>query len=141
MAQPYAQDSDLDTYDKAVRKLSSDSFVDQLTLASNDILNLIKGTWWPNATNISLNSFDEANLNEAALLQITIFKALGDYIYPSLSQFKENDTLKAKADFYKQRFKEEWEVIKDLPLYDWDEDASFEDSERPGPFSVDLSRG
>ena len=141
MAQPYAQDSDLDTYDKEVRSLSSDTFVNQLNLASGDILNLIKGTWWPSSTNISLSSFDEANLNEAALLQITVFKALGDYIYPSLSQFGENDNLKTKADFFKARYLEEWEAIKNLPLYDFDEDASFEDTERPGPFSVDLSRG
>lgn len=140
MAVPYAKDSDIYTYDKSLKDIGGESFAAQLLLASNDILNLIKGSWWPSATEIPLESFDEANLDEAALVQITVFKALGDYIFPGLSKFTEADTFKAKAEHYQNRFKEEWATIKGLPLYDFDEDTVHEDTERPGPFVHRISR-
>lgn len=138
---PYAKDSDLETYDSEVRKLGVDSFEKQLLLASEDILNKIKGEWWPSATTLSLSSFDEANLNTDALLQITVFKAFADYVFPMLSKFREGDIFQEKSKHYKERFKEEWATIKSLPLYDFDEDDTFEDSERKGPIERRLSRG
>lgn len=141
MAIPYAKDSDIDIYDKSIREMGVESFENHLTLASNDILNLIKGVWWPSATSLPLTSFDEANLNEGALLQLTVFKALGDYSYPSIAKFTETDTLVAKAEHFKERFKEEWATIKGLALYDFDESSTFDDDEKPGPFVHRLSRG
>lgn len=141
MAVPYAKDSDIYTYDKSLKDVGEESFAAQLLLASNDVLNLIKGTWWPSATETSLASFDEANLDDAALVQLTVFKALGDYVFPSLSKFTETDIFKAKAEFYQGKFKEEWANVKGLPLYDFNKDTVHEDTERPGPFSHRMSRG
>ena len=141
MAVPYAKDSDIYTYDKSLKDIGEESFADHLLLASNDVLKLIKGTWWPSATEISLVNFDEANLDEDALVQLTVFKALGDYVFPSLSKFTETDTFKAKAEHYQARFKDEWATVKGLPLYDFNEDTVHDDDERPGPFVHRISRG
>ena len=137
----YAQDSDLETYDSTISQQGVDSFEAQFTLATADVLNLIKGSWWPKATTIPLTSFDEDNLNIEQLKQLTVFKALYSYILPLLAKFLEGDVFNEKIKFYKDRFDEEWSVIQNLPLYDFDEDTSFEDSERRGPMTVRKSRG
>ena len=137
----YAQDSDLDNYDETILQQGVASFKNQFTMATADVLNMIKGSWWPKATSLPLTSFSEANLNTEALRQLTVYKALYTYILPKLAKFLDGDTFNEKIKFYKERFQEEWETIKNLPLYDWDEDASFEDSERRGPMSTKVSRG
>lgn len=141
MAIPYAKDSDVYEYDSSLKDAGKESFEKLLIKASNDILNLIKGVWWPSATSLPLTSFDEARLNEEALLQLTVYKAFADYIFPSLSKFSEGDIFKAKADHYAGKFKDEWATVKGLALYDFDESSSFEDDERPGPFVHRIARG
>ena len=137
----YALDSDLEEYDSTVSEQTIDSFEDQLTKATADILNLVKSAWWPQASGLPVSSFEVANLNTEQLRQLTVFKALYSYILPKLAKFLEGDVFNEKITFYKERFKEEWDVVKNLPLYDFDEDATFEDSERRGPISVVLGRG
>ena len=136
----YAQDSDLDKYDATVRDQDG-SFLEMFTLGTADILNLIKGAWWPQATGLSLLSFDESRLNTEALRQLTVYWTLYAYICPFLATFIEGDTWLAKKDHYKERYDAEWAVVKNLPLYDFDEDDTFEDIERRGPFSTRLGRG
>ena len=138
----YAQDSDLDKFDTSIRDQGIDSFENQLTLASGDILNLIKTGWWEEASGgLPISSFDEANLNTGILGKITIYKAFADYIFPMMAKFTENDTFVGKIDFYQGKFEKEWLIIKSLPLYDFDESASFEDSERRGPIQRKVARG
>lgn len=137
---PYAKDSDLETYDAKVRSYGIDSYNDQLLLASEDVLNKIKGDWWAKATTSSLTSFDEDNLNTAQLLQYTVYRAFADYIFPKLSKFN-GDIFQNKIDFYQKKADAEWAVIKELPLYDFDEDDVFEDDERRGPMNLRFTRG
>ena len=137
----YAEDSDLDEYDATIHNQGINSFESQLTKASNDILNLIKTAWWPEASGLDIDQLDEANLNEAALQKVTIYKAFYEYIYPSLSKFTEGDTFLERINFYRERFKEEWTVIKGLPLYDFDENTTFDDDERRGPIQRRTARG
>ena len=141
MAKPYAKDSDVEVYEKTLKDLGVQSSADHLSLASDDVLNWIKGVWWPGVTTKPLIQFDEQYLNDAALKQATVFKALGDYIFVSISSFRENDTLKAKAEHYKKRYKDELLVIQGLPLYDFDQSATFDDDERSSTFSHRISRG
>lgn len=137
----YAKDSDLDKYDPKVRSQGQDSYLDQLTQASEDILNLIKTGWWEEASGLPIDSFDETKLNIAVLQKITVYKAFYEYIFPKLSKFTEGDTFLAKIDFYEKRFKDEWLIVKSLPLYDFDDSDSFEDSERRGPIQRRRARG
>ncbi len=136
----YAQDSDLDGYDSSIRAQGEDSFEAQLTKASEDILNLIKTAWWPEASGLGIDQFVEANLNAAVLKKITIYKAFYEYIFPMLSKFTEGDVFLKKIDFYDARFKDEWLVVKGLPLYDFDESTTFDEDERRGPIQWRTSR-
>lgn len=137
----YAKDSDLSQYDASIMTQGVDSFEADLTEASADILNLIKSVWWPLATGEAIDTFDEANLNTSILKKVTIYKAFYSYIFPKIAKFTENDVFVKKIEFYKGLFNDEWNVIKGLPLYDFDEDATFEDHERRGPIQRSLGRG
>jgi hypothetical protein len=141
MAKPYAKDSDVEVYEKTLRDLGVQSSADHLSLASDDVLNWIKGVWWPGVTTKPLTQFIELYLNDAALKQATVFKALGDYIFDSVSSFMENDTLQAKAEKYQKKYKAELLVIQGLALYDFDKSNTFDDDERPSTFSHRISRG
>ena len=65
MAKPYAKDSDVEVYEKTLRDLGVQSSADHLFLASDDVLNWIKGVWWPGVTTKPLTQFDEQYLNDA----------------------------------------------------------------------------
>ena len=147
----YAEDFDLKEYDDDIFDHNVSSFEAEIIRASADVLNKIKSEWWPKAiesvssedhdTGLMPATLDEQYLNTAALKQITIFRALFAYIYPRLSTFIDGDTSREKAAHYKTMFNDEWKVIKGLPLYDFDKDSTFEDTERRGPIGRRLVRG
>lgn len=137
----YAQDSDLDTYDPQVRKHKVQDFTVYFTRGTADILNLIKGSWWGQASGLPVYSFDETKLNTEALRQLCVYKTLYTHIYPSFANYQEGDPWLLKIETVKKMYDEEWAVIKNLPLYDFDGDDTFEDVERRGPFMTRLRRG
>lgn len=126
----YAEDTDLQVYESDILELGVESFEAQLTLASTDVLNTIKSAWWPQASSSPISDFDEANLNVDIIKQLTIYKTFADYIFPKLATFVEDDTHLAKADFYEKKYAAEWEIVKGLPLYDFNEDTVFDEDER-----------
>lgn len=150
----YATDSDLLTHVPDLNDHGVGSWLSELTLASADVLNKIKAAWWPHAINgrslsgenydygLLIPTLDEANLNEAALLNYTCYRALGTYILPRLSNMvdKDGDSFTRRADFFRGREEEEWGVIQGLPLYDFNEDSTFEDTERRGPIPMRIYR-
>lgn len=148
----YATDSDLKDHIESIFDYGPSSFEKDLTKATADVLNKIKAEWWTKAVQ-SRNGIREtvdygflfptlntANLNTAALKSLTVYRAFSAYIFPKMTKFVEDDVFLRQAEFYADRFKEEWDVVKLLPLYDFDEDASFEDIERRGPMSRRIVR-
>jgi len=117
-------------------------WVNQIQFATDDVLNKIKAEWWSEVSGPSL-TINEALLNTDALTNLAIYCALGFYVLPYLSteRDKDGDSFSRKAEYYRARFKEEWEIVKELPLYDFDQDSDFEDGERQGPIVRTLSRG
>lgn len=148
----YASDSDLVGYADDILDHGVVTFTAELTRASADVLNLIKAEWWPNAiTGKSSETMDyglvgptltEANLNHAALKQITIYRALGFHVYPRLSKMSDNDgdSFSRRGEFYRGMYSDEWKLIKHLPLYDFNGDSAFDDTERRGPIGRRLIR-
>jgi hypothetical protein len=135
----YALDSDI--YDViTIDPLPSNALVDELTTATRDVLAKIKSDFWP-PRNIS--NFDEANLDTDALLKITVYRALGWYICPSLEKFDDGEegAWSRHAAHFRMMFEEEWLIIQQLPIYDFNEDSVFEDTERQGLIAKTWARG
>ena len=123
----YALDSDI--YDVIeITPSASNTWEDELTLATRDVLAKIKSSYWPPR---DISTFDEGNLDTTALLKMTVYRALGWYICPSLEKYVggEIGVWGMQASRFKDMFKEEWGIVQQLPIYDFDEDAVFEDTE------------
>ena len=114
----------------------------QIQFATDDVLNKIKADWWEQVSS-PLFDIDEDLLNTDALKNLAIYCTLGFYALPFLSteRDKDGDSFSRKAKFYRDRYNEEWEVVKNLPLYDFNSDDQFTDDERQGPIVRELSRG
>ncbi len=124
----YALDSDI----YAVIEITpspSNKFEDELTLATRDVLAKIKSSFWPPR---DISTFDEDNLDTTALLKMTVYRALGWYICPAEEKYVGGETGSwgRQAEHFKKMFKEEWTIVQQLAIYDFDEDAVFEESER-----------
>lgn len=148
----YADDSELKEYADDIFDHGVSSFSSEITRASADVLNRIKSEWWPNAISSKSSEttdsgllppvLDEQYLNEAALKQITIYRTFGFHAYPRLAKYSDidGDSFSRRADFYRGMYDEEWKLIRNLPLYDFNADSSFDDTERRGPMGRRLIR-
>ena len=114
----------------------------ELTKATRDVLAMIKSDFWEGSGR-DITSFDEDNLDLTQLVDLTVYRALGWYICPALENFSGGEegkwTLKAK--YFQDMFNTEWLTVQQLPIYDFDENDSFEDSERQGKISYTIGRG
>lgn len=135
----YALDSDV--YDVIrIDPSASNTWVDELTTATRDVLAKIKSDFWPPR---DISTFDEDNLDVVALMKLTVYRALGWYICPSLESYQGGEEGKwgKKARDFKQQYEDEWLIVQQLPIYDFNEDSVFEDSERQGLIAKTWTRG
>lgn len=151
-----ATESDLQDFIPDVYEHGLNSFSKELQFAESDVINLIKSDWWPSAvrSNYSyVQSYDVLNplfvvpldanyLNNNELKKLVVYRVAAAYIYPKLSTFKDvdGDSFSRKAEFYKGLYKDEWEIVKKLPLYDFNKDSVFSDAERKLNTGRRLSR-
>jgi len=123
----------------------------QLALAESDVLERIKTEWFPNAARsnygygldlndwqVIQNAFNATYLNTALLKNLTCYRALAAYIYPSLTRDTDDgqDAFSRRAERYASFYAEEWQKVSKMPLYDFDHDSTFEALERVEPLRV-----
>jgi len=140
----FATESDLQDFMPDIFRHGHNDFTNDLANAEEDIINLIKSSWYPSAirstfirenTDLSFYAFiplDVTRLNSAVLKKLTIYRAAYAYIYPKMSTMKDadGDSFSRKSEFYKKMYSEEWSIVKLLALYDFNGDSQFSDLER-----------
>jgi hypothetical protein len=141
----YATNADLQKLLPDILDHGVADFTDQLTLATADVLELIKVDWFREAANdyygytagykrgTYFPTLDEAYLDTSNLVNLTCYRALARYIFPMLTKdadFDAQDAYAIKMDRYQAYFEDEWKVVQRMPLYDFDKDSAFEDVER-----------
>jgi len=142
----FITESDLQDFIPDIYSYGLNSFTKEIAFAEDDVVNLIKSGWWMDAVrknflvseshdiggSFGFYPLDVTKLNAEALKKLTIYRVASGYIYPKLSTFKDvdGDSFSRKADFYKKYYNEEWEIVKKLPLYDFNGDGNFSDLER-----------
>lgn len=113
----------------------------QLNQASADVLEVWKTQWWKPAVDdfyqqgysaiTAFPSPDPSLLNTAALKNLTCYRALARYICPMLTNDSDTeDEWNRKQTRYEAFYADEWEVVKQMALYDWSGDSTFSDWER-----------
>jgi len=139
----YATNVDLQKILPTILSFGVSDWTDQLTLATADVLELIKVDWFRQAANDRwgltqgyLNSsdfpaLDEDKLDTTKLVELTCYRALAHYIMPILTNDAGvEDQFFVKMERYQDRYKDEWDVVKRRALYDFDGDGNFDDVER-----------
>ena len=155
MARPYAVNADLQVFIAEILDYedTESDFGTFLDKASEDVLNLIKAEWWPNAVaarygnetmdvGVFLPPLNEDNINDAALKNVTCYRAFYQYIMPYLTKDadEDGDQFSRKIERYTELFADEWATLKLLPLYDFDGDDAFSDTERRGSYGRRTAR-
>ena len=121
---------------------AGDGWTYELTKATRDVLAKIKTDFWE-AHGYDITLFDEDNLDLTQLVDLTVYRALGWYICPALENFANGEEGKwpLKAKYFQDMFNEEWITVQQLPIYDFNEDDTFTDSERQGLAPKRIGRG
>ena len=138
MAQ-YATDADLQEYEPDILNLGIPTYKDLHEKSFDDINRLIEIDWWPRASyrQYDITRGTYANINVDLLVdsqwkRVAVYHVLAYYIYPRLSTFTpEGDVYMEKMQYYKDRFKEEFDLcLKQGVQYDYNNDSTIEESEK-----------
>ena len=138
MAQ-YATDADLQEYEPDILNLGIPTYKDLHEKSFDDINRLIEIDWWPRASyrqyditrgtyaNITVDLLVDSQLKRAAVYHVFAY-----YIYPRLSTFTpEGDVYMEKMQYYKDRFKEEFDLcLKQGVQNDYNQDSKIAESEK-----------
>jgi len=142
-------DTDLQVYMPDVLSFGVASFDPQSLLATDDVVARIEAEWWPEAVSRRFGLFREnsdymfsmlptmnvALLDSVSLVPLTVYRALSHYAMPMLSSDADadGDLFSRRASRYDTFYKEEWEKVVRLPIYDFSQDGNFTSFEKKGP--------
>ena len=134
---PFATDNDLLALIPTIFDHGEHSFQDDLDRAEADVVKKIKVEWY-NKRYYS-GSYDESLLTASQWKNATIYRALGFYIMPKLSQWRpESDSFREQMNFYQERFAEEMADEFGVGIeYDYNDDGTVDTGEE---FQVSQTR-
>lgn len=118
----FATDTDLEQLLPTIFDHGINTFDTELAQAEDDIIRKIQ-VKWSNRVRGRLQ-FDESLLTESQWRNAALYRALGYYIMPKLSQWREEgDSFQNQIKFYEKRFAEEMEDQFSAGI-EYDEDSS-----------------
>lgn len=135
-----ALDADLVKLRSDILQHGVTTWADQLAFAESDVIERIQTEWFVQAAKgifahglsgqpmqIILDTWNVAYLNTGILKNLVCYRAMGWYIYPSLTKDVDDgeDAFTRRAVRYAEFYEQEWERIIKMPLYDFDADSSF----------------
>jgi len=142
----YATSNDLLVHRKDIFDHGVTDWDDQLQLAENEVIERIKTEWFVSAVRSTygystsstydlaqiVSMFDIARLDTTAIVNLIALRALAFYIYPSLTVDTDDgeDAFSRRAERYKAFYDGEWERVRLMPIYDFNNDTSFDDFDR-----------
>jgi hypothetical protein len=111
-------------------------FTSMIAKTEADIHRLLRIQWFPKVqgmdpNRIGLADYDSTRVNESQLTRSAVYYSLYKYILPQLTQWAvEGDSFQTQIDFYRSAFDEEFDLATRELIYDWNDDGSYEESER-----------
>lgn len=137
----YSTDADILEYEPTIKEFGIIDFSSYHEKTTADIQRLLRIEWWPrvsraqtssrhfNSTNLEM---DTTKIDAAQFKRAAVYHCLSYYVLPKLTQHgAEPDRFRMMIDFYKARFREEFEyVLADGVKYDFDGDGTVEDHEQ-----------
>jgi hypothetical protein len=128
----YATNADLLALVPSVYDQGESDFTDELVMATADVQRDIEVEWLKQGFRKGDGNtrFDADLLVGTQWKRATMYKALADYIMPSLSPFREDDSFQLQMKFYKSRYAEETgaEFARGIQ-YDANDDGTIDDTD------------
>jgi len=135
----FATTADLVEYVPDIVENGIENFDDQLTKAQTDIEKMIKVRWFDQeyASNTIYRlhrvgaEWDATKLDETQWTKCCVYRALANYIFPMLSNFRpEGDAFREQITFYREKFNEELDLEFGFGIkYDSDNDGTYAEGE------------
>lgn len=136
----FATTADLVEYVPDIVDHGVENYDDQLTKAQADIEKMIKVKWfdkeYANSTIYTLHGvgivWDATKLDETQWTKCCVYRALANYIFPMLSNFRpEGDSFREQIDFYREKFNEEFDLEFGFGIrYDSNDNGVFAEGEK-----------
>ena len=137
----YSTDADILEYEPTIKEYGVIDFSSYHAKTTADIQRHLRIEWWPRVRRSSLHSryfsttdleMDNTKLQTAQLKRAAVYHVLSHYILPQLTKHDaEPDRFRMMIDFYKARFRDELDfVLQDGVEYDWDGDATVQETEK-----------
>lgn len=139
-------ENDIVEYFPDLHNYGIQDFTDVIAKTEADIHRLLRIQWFPKTqgmypSRIGLPDYETDRVNESQLTRSAVYYSLYKYILPQLTQWAvEGDSFQTQIDFYRSAFDEEFDLTTRELIYDWDDDGSYEESERELKSSQRLVR-
>ena len=105
-------------------------FSDMISKTESDIHRLLRIEWFP-TLRISSGDYDPTKVKESQLTRSAVYYSLFKYILPQLTQWAvEGDSFQTQIDYYSKNFYDEFDLAKRELFYDWNDDGTYDESER-----------
>mgnify|MGYP003624394726 FL=1 len=105
-------------------------FNDMISKTESDIHRLLRIEWFP-TLRTSSGDYDPTKVKDSQLTRSAVYYCLFKYILPQLTQWAvEGDSFQTQIEFYSRAFYDEFDLAKRELFYDWNDDGTYDESER-----------
>jgi len=105
-------------------------FNEFITKTEADIHRLLRIEWFP-TLRVSSGDYEPSKVKESQLTRSAVYYSLYKYILPQLTQWAvEGDSFQTQIEFYSRAFFDEFDLAKRELFYDWNDDGTYDESER-----------
>ena len=105
-------------------------FSDMISKTEADINRLLRIQWFP-TLRVSSGTYDPTRVKESQLTRSAVYYCLYKYILPQLTQWAvEGDSFQTQITFYQSAFEDEFGLATRELIYDWNDDGTYDESER-----------
>ena len=148
--------SHVQEYQPDIASFGITNFDTQLQHAEDDVIRQVREEWWEryrhtvrykDITKVTSLELVSSKLTGAQFRRAVCYKALGEYIFPQLSKFRDpstgegKDSFQVQMDYYKNRYNEEFQaVLRDGVEYDEDSSGTIQASEKEPIHTLRLVR-
>ena len=148
--------SHVQEYQPDIASFGITNFDTQLQHAEDDVIRQVREEWWEryrhtvrykDITKVTSLELVSSKLTGTQFRRAVCYKALGEYIFPQLSKFRDpntgegKDSFQVQMDYYTKKYAEEFQaVLRDGVEYDEDSSGTVTASEKEPIHQLRLQR-
>ena len=129
---PLFTENDIKEYKPTFEEKDYPDLADLIAKTDQDIYRLLRVQWWPTYQYSTYSEdMDPTRLNDAQLKRSAVFYCLYTYLCPRYATFSlDGDKNLIEAEYFKNAFNEEFELVKREVIYDINDDGVIDDQDQ-----------